>query len=109
MNWRDQLARDEAGRSLFITGVEIVNDELDAAYLENTGGPRDGEFVRDVWSEGGRGMKVYVVIDHVCEADIVRGVFSTKTKARAFIKENKNKPFPQSMEGPYIEEWSVDE
>jgi hypothetical protein len=29
---------------------------------------------------------VFVVVDHVCEADIVVGVFSTAIKARDFMK-----------------------
>lgn len=34
------------------------------------------------------GMKVFVVVDHICEADIVVAVFSTKEKADTFVREN---------------------
>lgn len=33
-------------------------------------------------------MKVFVVVDHVCEADIVIAVFSDKDAAKEFAKEN---------------------
>ena len=33
-------------------------------------------------------MKVWVVLDHVCEADIVIGVFSKEETAKAFVKHN---------------------
>lgn len=32
MNWRDELCHYEDGRPYFMTGMEIVDDELDAAY-----------------------------------------------------------------------------
>lgn len=38
-------------------------------------------------------MKVFAVIDHVCEADILVGVFSTLAKAKGFVKAHKDEPY----------------
>jgi hypothetical protein len=58
-------------------------------------------------------MKVFVVIDHICEADIVVAVFSTRAKAKRFIKEHKDDPYAPSVnarkyEGLDIEDFEVD-
>jgi hypothetical protein len=59
-------------------------------------------------------VKVSVVIDHICEADILVGVFSTRQKAKRFIKEHKNDPYSphvnaRKYEGLDIEDCEVDE
>jgi hypothetical protein len=58
-------------------------------------------------------MKTFVVIDHICEADIVVAVFSTKEKAKRFIKKHKDDRYsPDSRvrryEGLDIEEHELD-
>lgn len=47
---------------------------------------------------------VYVVIDHQIEADPTKAVFSTRQKAKEYIKKNR-----ATMDSPRIYEFKVDE
>jgi putative intracellular protease/amidase len=58
-------------------------------------------------------MKAFVVIDHLCEADEVVRVFSTREKAKAFIKAHKDDLYsPNTNAKRYdhlaIEEFEID-
>jgi hypothetical protein len=50
-------------------------------------------------------MRVFVVVNHVCEADIVVAVFSDEEKAREFKKQNSNSANYEDLQ---IEEFEVD-
>ncbi len=68
------------------------------------------EFSRTVTPGSGRGareMKVYVLVDHVCEADVVVGVFSTAELAQAYIDQQQQKDWKLRMEGPEIYEFAL--
>ena len=54
--------------------------------------------------------KVFVVVDHICEADIVIAVFSEQEAAKKFVSENS---WPRTKHYKYeslaIEEFVLDE
>ena len=50
-------------------------------------------------------MNVYILVQHVCEADLVIGAFSTEETARAAMKAAKDADF---IEGYSVELWEID-
>ena len=53
-------------------------------------------------------MKVYVLMDHVCDADILIGVYSSRRIAKQKVKECRQKD-RWGLEGPEIIEVVVDD
>jgi hypothetical protein len=54
-------------------------------------------------------LKAFVVVDHVCEADVNVAVFSTKKKARDFIRSVRNEPYSPNVNARKYECLDVEE
>jgi hypothetical protein len=46
-------------------------------------------------------MKVFIVVDHVCEADVNVAVFNTRAKAQKFVIENRDAIDPRGPRGHF--------
>lgn len=54
-------------------------------------------------------MKVYVVMDHVCEADILVAAFSTRSLAEKWIKAHENDPYGSGCKSLRYESLAIEE
>lgn len=52
---------------------------------------------------------VYVVVDHICECDIVVGVFSERVKAKRWIKAHKDDLYSAGSTAKRYEALAIEE